>query len=52
MTKTEAKQFLQASIDGLQHLSIKATKENVAYLDGTFNILEELKANIDNLTAE
>lgn len=52
MTKNEATKLLQAVIDSLQHLSISATKENVAYLVGSYNILEEIKSNIGQLSDE
>ena len=45
----EAKQYLQAVKDSLEHLTVQASIDNVGYLAGAFQILTEVQKNIDTL---
>lgn len=49
MKTQEAKTYIQAALNGLENLSIRASKDNVGYLAGVYQILEEVKEQIDHL---
>lgn len=49
MKTEEAKQYLQAVKESLEHLTVQTSIDNVGYLAGAFQILTEVQKNIDTL---
>ena len=45
----EAKTYLQAAINGLSQLDIRATKQNVGCLAGVYQVLQEVYDSVEKL---
>lgn len=45
----EARQYLRAVKDSLEHLTIHTSIDNVGYLAAAFQLLTEVQKNIDTL---
>ena len=52
MKISEAKQFIHVSLESLSKLEIRAGMDNVGYLAGVYQLLNEVVRNIDHLEAD
>lgn len=52
MKISEAKQFIRVSLESLSKLEIRAGMDNVGYLAGVYQLLNEVAKNIDHLEAD
>lgn len=52
MKISEAKQFIRVSLESLSKLEIRAGMDNVGYLAGAYQLLNEVAKNIDHLEAD
>ena len=52
MKISEAKQFIHVSLESLSKLEIRAGMDNVGYLAGVYQLLNEVVKNIDHLETD
>ena len=52
MKISEAKQFIHVSLESLSKLEIRAGMDNVGYLAGVYQLLNEVVQNIDHLETD
>lgn len=52
MKISEAKQFIRVSLESLSKLEIRAGMDNVGYLAGAYQLLNEVAKNVDHLEAD
>ena len=52
MKISEAKQFIRVALESLSKLEIRAGMDNVGYLAGVYQLLNEVAKNVDHLEAD
>ena len=52
MKISEAKQFIRVALESLSKLEIRAGMDNVGYLAGVYQLLNEVAKNVDHLDAD